>query len=182
MKLAILVIAAVVPLAAQEIKLPPSLDRLAAKASEVVDVTLDSSLLQMASKFLSDKDADQVKAKKIVSGLKGIYVKSFQFDNAGEYNLADVEAVRSQLRTPEWSRIVGVKSRKGGENAEVYIKKGNGQIAGLTIIATEPKELTIVNIVGTIDPEQLSELGGQFGIPKVDTSGARKSSDTKKED
>jgi hypothetical protein len=173
---------AMMPLAAQDIKIPPSLDRLADKASEVVDVTMDSSMLQMASKFLSDKDADQAQAKKIVSGLKGIYVKSFEFENAGEYNMADVEAIRSQLRGPGWSRIVGVKSKKSGDNAEVYLRNENGKITGLTVIATEPKELTIVNIVGTIDPEQISELGGHFGIPKIDADVPKKNTTGGKDD
>jgi hypothetical protein len=175
MKTAVITLIALMPLAAQEIKMPPSLDRLAAKASEVVDVTMDSSLLQMASKFLSDKDADEAKAKKLVAGLKGIYVKSFEFDKAGEYDMADIEAIRSQLRPPAWSRIVGVKSRKNGDNAEVYLKSENGKISGLTVISTEPKQLTIVNIVGTIDPEELSDLGGHFGIPKMDGASGKKS-------
>jgi hypothetical protein len=163
------------PLAAQEIKLPPSFDRLAEKASEVVDVTLDSSMLQMASRFLSDKDADEVKAKKLVSGLKGIYVKSFEFDKAGEYDMADVEALRAQVRGPAWSRIVGVRSKKNGENAEVYLKNEGGQVTGLLIIAAEPKELTVVTINGSIDPAQLRDLGGHFGVPKMDVGSAKKS-------
>jgi len=155
------------PIAAQDVKLPASLDRLAAKATEVVDVTLDASMLQLASKFLSDK-GDDAKAKKLVSGLKSIFVKSFEFDKAGEYDAADVESVRSQVRGPAWTRIVNVQSKKKGENAEIYIRNENGKIAGLTIIAAEPKELTIVNIVGSIDPEQLSDLGGHFGIPQME--------------
>jgi len=153
----------------QELKIPANLDRLAAKASEVVDVTMDANLLQLASRFLSDKDADDAKVKKLIAGLKGIYVRSFQFEKAGEYQDSDVEPIRAQLHTPAWSRIVGVRSQKSGDNAEVYIKTENGKIGGLAILATEPKELTIVSIEGTIDPDQLSELGGHFGIPKVDT-------------
>jgi len=181
MNTAVILVIAMMPLAAQDIKIPPSLDRLADKASEVVDVTMDSSMLQMASKFLSDKDADEAKAKKLVGGLKGIYVKSFEFDKPGEYDMSDVEAIRSQLRAPGWSRIVGVKSKRSGDNAEVYIRNENGKITGLTVIATEPKELTIVNIQGSIDPEQLSELGGHFGIPKVDAGGAKKSTGAEKD-
>ena len=71
------------PLGAQEIKLPASLDRLAAKATEVVDVTMDANLLQLASRFLSDKDADDAQVKKLIGGLKGIYVRSFEFEKAG---------------------------------------------------------------------------------------------------
>ena len=168
-KTALIAWIALAPLGAQELKLPASLDRLAAKASEVVDVTLDANLLQLASRFLSDKDADDAKVKKLVGGLKGIYVRSFEFEKAGEYQDSDVEPVRAQLRSPAWSRIVGVRSLKSRENSEVYVKTENNKIGGLAIVVTEPKELTIVSIEGTIDPDQLSELGGHFGIPKVDT-------------
>jgi Domain of unknown function (DUF4252) len=157
------------PLVAQEIKLPPSLDRLATKASEVVDVTMDANLLQLAARFLSDKDADEAQVKKLVGGLKGIYVRSFEFEKAGEYQNSDVEPVRAQLHSPAWSRIVGVRSLKAGDNSEVFIKTENGKIGGLAILVTEPKQLTIVSIEGTIDPDQLHELGGHFGIPKIDT-------------
>jgi Domain of unknown function (DUF4252) len=165
-KIALIMCMALAPLGAQELKLPPNLDRLAAKATEVVDVTLDANLLQLASRFLSDKDADDAKVKKLISGLKGIYVKSFEFDKAGEYLDSDVEPFRAQLHNTAWSRIVGVRSQKAGQNAEVYVKTENGKIGGLAILSTEPKELTIVSIEGSIDPDQLSELGGHFGIPK----------------
>ncbi|HEX5228482.1 MAG TPA: hypothetical protein VFW44_12260, partial [Bryobacteraceae bacterium] len=57
-KLALITCLALAPLGAQEIKLPANLEKLAAKASDVVDVTLDSNLLQLAGRFLSDKDPD----------------------------------------------------------------------------------------------------------------------------
>ena len=38
---------------------------------------------------------------------------------------------------------------------------------GLAILAAEPKELTVVNIIGIIDIEKLSKLEGQFGIPDL---------------
>jgi hypothetical protein len=174
-KIAFIAGIALAPLGAQELKMPASLDRLAAKASEVVDVTLDANLLQLAGRFLSDKDADDAKVKKVIGGLKGIYVKSFEFEKAGEYQDSDVEAVRTQLHTPAWQRIVGVRSQKSSENSEVYLKTEGGKISGLAIIATEPKELTIVSIEGSIDPEQLNELGGHFGIPKVEPDSQHKS-------
>ncbi len=42
-------------------------------------------------------------------------------------------------------------------------------ITGLVIIAAEPRELTIVNLVGPIDLDRLAGLQGQFGIPKIST-------------
>jgi Domain of unknown function (DUF4252) len=167
---------ALAPLCAQELKLPSSLDRLAAKASEVVDVTLDANLLQLASRFLSDKNPDDAQVKKVISGLKGIFVRSFEFEKAGEYSESDIEPLRTQLHTPAWSRIVGVRSTKSSENSEVFVKTEGGKIGGLAILVTEPKQLTIVSIEGAIDPDQLSELGGHFGIPKIESDAKRKDS------
>ncbi|HVI77021.1 MAG TPA: DUF4252 domain-containing protein [Candidatus Acidoferrum sp.] len=159
-------------LCAQGINIPRSLDKLAERATESVDVTLDASLLQLASGFLSKDSADEVKVKKIVSKLKGVYVRSFEFDKEGQYSISDLEAIRSQLKAPGWSRIVGVKSIKG-ENSEVYLKRDGNQITGLVVLSAEPKELTVVNIDGPIDPEQLSELSGHMGIPPFERSKTR---------
>jgi hypothetical protein len=175
MKIASLALAAaMLPAWAQEIKLPVNLEALAGKAEETVSVTMDKSMLQLASRFLHDKDDDAADVGKLVAGLDAIYVRSFQFSQEGEYSMADVEAVRSQLQSPAWGRLVGVRS-KHGDNVDVYFKDGgNGHLGGIVVIAAEPKELTIVNIVGTLDPEKLVDLGGEFGIPRFERSGARK--------
>ena len=158
----------------QDVKIPANVEKLAAKAKETVNVTVDGALLQLAGKFLSSNDPDQKKIKTLIGNLKGIYVRSFEFANEGEYSAADVDSLRSQLRSPEWSKMVTVSSKKGGDNVDVFFKMEKDKIAGLVVIAAEPKELTFVNIVGPIDLDQLSSLGGQFGIPKVDLKGPEK--------
>lgn len=182
MRIAIVAFVCLLPLAGQDIKIPPSIEKLADRASEVVDVTLDASLLQLAARFLPNNDPDTANIKRLVSGLKGIYVRSFQFDKPGEYAASDVDAVRAQLRGPNWSRIVGVRKMKSGEHTEVYLRTESGNITGLTVVAAEAKELTIVNINGPIRPEDLQELGGHFGIPKLDGDSGRKSDSGKKDE
>lgn len=147
-----------------------NLEKLADKAAETVDVTLDGPMLALASKFLSkERSPDEAKVKELIKGLKGIYVKSFEFDKEGQYSDADVEAIRAQLRAPAWSRIVGVRSKRDGETAEVYLRiEGDSKILGMAVIAAEPKELTVVNIVGPIDLDKLSELGGHLGVPDLE--------------
>ena len=144
------------------------LEKLAGKASEVTDVTLDGPLLQLASKFLSSEEADEEGVQEIIKGLKGVYVKSFEFDEEGAYSKADLEAVREQLRGPGWTRMVNVQSKEDKEMVEVYTMTEGNQIAGLAIVTAEPQELTVVNIVGPISLEKLSKLEGHMGIPHVD--------------
>ena len=160
-----LVVLAAAMAGAQELKLPA---HLASRATESVDVTLDSNMLQLAAKFLSDSKPDEAQAKKLIAGLKSLAVRSFEFAKAGEYSLADLESIRAQFRGPGWSRIMGVESKKDGENAEVYVRTDkDGKATGLGMVAAEAKELTVVSIVGAIDPEQFGELAGRFGIPKI---------------
>ena len=159
--------------ASDDVKFPVSFTKLAERATESVDVTLDSSMLRLASGFLSPDDKDEAEVKKLVSKLKGIYVRSFEFDKDGQYSMTDVEAIRTQLKGPEWSRIVNVKSSKG-ENSDVFLKRNGDTVAGVVVIEAEPRELTVVHIDGPIDPEQLSELGGHMGIPHFGKPGTKK--------
>ncbi len=151
------------PARSQEIKMPASLDHLAKIAKETVNVNLDSSMLQLGSGFLSKSDPDEAKLKDIVSKLRGVYVRSFEFEKEGQYSKGDVEMVRAQLTN--WSRIVSVTGKE--DNTEVYVKKKGDQFDGLFVIDAEPTELTFVNIDGPINPKDLSELSGQMGIPKM---------------
>ena len=144
------------------------LNRLADKAAEVVEVTLDERSLRLASRFLSSNNPGEARVKEIVSGLKGVYVRVFEFEKPGEYSSSDLEQIRSQLRQPGWDKIVGVVSNRGGSNVDVHLKYQGDQVVGLAIVAADPKELTIVNIVGAIDLEKVRQLEGQFGIPKLD--------------
>jgi hypothetical protein len=66
-----------------------------------------------------------------------------------------------------------VRSRKEGENVEVFTLLNGNNIVALAIIAADPKELTVVNIVGPIDLEKLSQLEGQLGIPHLGLEGIK---------
>jgi hypothetical protein len=140
------------------------LDLLANKASETVDVKLDERLMATTARWFSGKDDADI--KEVLKGIKGIYVKSFTFEKEGEYSQLEVDSVVSQLRGSTWSKVVSVKS-KGGDNVQVYLNMVGDQITGLAVLSMEPKEFTVVNIVGPIDLEKLSKLEGQFGVPDL---------------
>lgn len=143
------------------------LDGLASKATETVDLNLDEGLMQLAAKAFSGNDPDEMKIKDLVNHLKGIYVKSFEFDTEGQYSDADLESVRSQLRNSAWKKIFSASSKKEG-SVEIYLMQIGADITGLALLASDPKEITVVNIVGPVDLQKLSELEGHFGVPVLD--------------
>jgi hypothetical protein len=135
---------------------------------------MDGPMLRWASKFLSSEDPDEARTAKMVSSLKSIYVRSYEFDHEGGYSHADIEELRSQMQRPDWNKIVGVRSQNNGENVDVFVKLENDKMAGIVVISAEPRELTFVHIDGPIEIDQLADLGGQFGVPKLDTKNVSK--------
>jgi hypothetical protein len=143
------------------------LDRLASKAKESADITLDSNLLQMAGGFLSGADKDSKDGdnfKQLLSGLKAITVRSFKFGETGQYRMEDLEPIRAQLRSPGWSKIISSQSKD--ETSEIYTRIEQGKVVGFAIIAAEPKELTVVAIEGSINLNDLSKLKA-LGVPSI---------------
>lgn len=177
MKIPILLIAALagaMPLAAQ-LQLN-GLDALAAKAKESAEITLDSATLKMASGFLGNakgkgKDADD-KASKVLSNLKSITVRAYEFAEDGQYDLNSLQPIREQLRAPGWSKIMDIKD--GKETFELYSKTEQGKNAGFAMLAAEPKELAVIYIEGALDLSDLAGLSGQFGIPNLPVPNQKK--------
>jgi hypothetical protein len=146
----------------------PEFAALSQKATESVVITLDSSLLAMAGRFLDGSDPKDAATKDVIKGLQGIYVRSFTFDQDSAYSQADLDAVRSQLSAPGWNRLVQTRSKKTHADVDIYIMVVDKAAIGLALIASEAREFTIVNIVGSIDLDKLRKLEGQFGVPKLD--------------
>jgi hypothetical protein len=146
----------------------PEFAGLTDKATESVTISLDSTLLGMAAKFLDPNKPEDAAAREVLTGLQGIYVKSYTFDQDFAYPAADVERVRKQLSAPGWSRLVEIRSKKEQANVDIYMSVDGNKARGLAIIASEPREFTIVNIVGSVDLDKLHQLEGKFGVPKLE--------------
>lgn len=158
---------------------------LAQRANELVDVNLDETLLRIIPKKIKAKkdDGTEVDIGAIIGGLKGVYVRSYGFTNEGEYSEANLSRMRAQLKSPGWVRFINVVRKKTDDqmHIEVYMMTSTGSIDGLAILALEPKRLTLVNIVGNINLEKLSQLEGQFGIPELGIDGSASQSDGSKD-
>ena len=50
-------------------------------------------------------------------------------------------------------------------NVDVFFQVEDNRVARLVVIAAEPRELTVVNIVGPLDLDQIPDLRGTFKIP-----------------
>jgi hypothetical protein len=145
----------------------PAFRSLAGKATESVNISLSPWLLRMAASFIDEKDADSVATKHLLSGIKAIEIRSYEFATDFAYSVADIDGVRSQLAGPGWSRLMQVHDRDKSEDVDMYVLIENNVTKGFALIASEPREFTIINIVGSINIEDLPKLESHLHLPKV---------------
>ena len=146
----------------------PDFGSLADKATESVNLSLSPWLLRIAAACLDDKDADSRATKKLLAGIKSIEIRNYQFPTDFAYSAADIDAVRLQLAAPGWTRLMQVRNRKSNENVDMYLLVDNNRTKGFALIASEPREFTIINIVGSISVEDLPKLENHLHLPKFD--------------
>jgi hypothetical protein len=145
--------------------LPPQLEKdLAARASDVTEVTLNKNMLGFAAKFMHDKDGDDANARQLIEGLDGIYVRDYEFDKEGQYDPDQLDQLRKSFGTPDWTAIVHEHERRSGETTDILVKVVNGENKGMFILSAEPRELAIVLILGPIRVEDLGRLHGLAGL------------------
>jgi len=145
------------------------LNLLENKAEEVVEVNIDGKLLDLAKRVMVKVD-DQ-NAKKIgqaISGLKGIYVRVYNFTNENEYNVADVDEIRSQLNAPGWEKLANARSKKNNQKIDVFTMFTGDVMSGLAVVVSESKSIAVVNVIGPIDIDLLAEMSGKLNIPKIE--------------
>jgi hypothetical protein len=152
-------------LAAESARLKlPDFSHLQSKAVESVDVSISPFLLWFAAQFAPERDEDGTEVKKILQGINAVYIRSFEFAEDNAYSSADIESIRKQLRDQKWQPLAQIQSHQKQENVDIFIAIENDKATGFAIVASEPREFTIVNIVGTIDPQHIGKLQANLNL------------------
>lgn len=145
------------------------LSRLETKARDVVEVNIDGRLLDLAKRVTAKvKDDDAKKIAVAIDGLRGIYVRVYNFEKENEYDPTDVDEIRSQLNVPGWDKLANVRSKKNNQKIDVFTKFSGDKMDGMAVVLSESKTIAVVNVIGMVDIETLIELSGKMNIPKID--------------
>jgi Domain of unknown function (DUF4252) len=145
------------------------LNKLEGKAMDVVEVNIDGKLLDLAKRaMVKVNNEDSKKVGQAISGLKGIYVRVYNFEKENEYNIADVDEIRAQLQTPGWEKIANVRSKKNNQKIDIFTMFTGDVMSGVAVVMSEAKSVALVNVIGPIDIDMLVEMSGRLNIPKID--------------
>ena len=147
---------------------------LEAKARDVVEVNIDGRLLDLAKRVTAKvNDPDAQRVSDAISGLKGVYVRVYNFERDNEYNVADVDEIRAQLNAPGWERLANVRSKRNNQKVDVFTMFTGNILSGVAVVISDAKSVALVNVIGPVDIETLVELSGKMNIPKIDIEGEK---------
>jgi Domain of unknown function (DUF4252) len=149
----------------------PSFADLKSYATESVDITFGPSMLGLMGWLMDDHDEGSASLKKTVQGLRSVQIRSYQFKDDFVYPQADLDRLRAQLSQPGWSQLVKVRNRDTKENVDIYLALQNRTIKGVTIIACGLRAFTIVNVVGSIELDQVEGVRKMFANPPYALAG-----------
>jgi hypothetical protein len=149
-------------------KLDVNTEELKGQADQVVEVNLDGIALLEGSKLLAIREGISGSVKSVLSGIKGSYRKTYRFAAGNSYEEGAVTSIRSQMTDGGWAPMIDVQDKKQNKGLTVYsYTSKDGTSNGVTVISTDPGEITVLNLVGDIDLDALAEVGATLGMPAM---------------
>ena len=149
-------------------KVDVDLPNLKEKADEVVEVNLEGKSLEDGSRLLAIRQGVSGSMKSLLNGLKGIYRRTYRF-GAGAVGFVDedVDPIYQKMTGEGWSNVLDVHDKSKRESVTVYSYVENEAVVGVTVVSSDPNEVTVVNIVGAVDLDTLIEMSEQMGLPSL---------------
>ena len=139
-------------------------DELEEMADQVVKVNLWGKSLEQGKKLLGLRKSVTSPVGHFLGSLKGVYRRTYRFGKT-KPEQKDVEPIYQQLADDGWVPLIETENRLSEGAVSVYSYYENEEVAGLTMVSTDPSEVTVVRIMGAVDLDMLSEIGKGLGLP-----------------
>jgi hypothetical protein len=124
-----------------------------------VQISVGESLLGLVGSLSASEDPE---AAELFKRLNGVRVNVFETDSMAVGAIDLVKDVSSRLSEQGWESVVTVNS--DDEQVRVFMLINDGQVEGITVMAVEETEAVFVNVIGSINPEDLGKVMDNFDI------------------
>ena len=146
----------------------PSFRHLESKAVEAVDFSFGRMMLRPASWLIDEDEPEGRDLKRLLRSIKSVRIRSYEFQDDDAYDKSDIDAVRRQLSKSGWSRVLQIRDRKSDDDVDMYVAMDGERTLGFALVASEPREFTIIHVVGDIDPSDFHALRNHFKSERGD--------------
>ncbi len=116
--------------------------------------------------FMSQAAKEDPEMAGIMEGLKGVRINVYSTEGQVAPAMEQLNNVKSMLTGQNWEPIVQVNDE--GENVQIFMKADGQGMQGLTVMAVNGQEAVFLNILGSVDPDQIGKVMDKFDV-NVDT-------------
>jgi hypothetical protein len=124
-----------------------------------VQISIGESLLGLVGSLSASEDPE---AAELFNRLNGVRVNVFETESMAEGAMDLVKSVSSRLSDQGWESVVTVNS--SDEQVRIFMMINDNQVEGITVMTVEETEAVFVNIIGSINPEELGKVMENFDI------------------
>jgi hypothetical protein len=125
-----------------------------------VMINIGGSILRFVSGMASEDDPE---AAAIMENLKGVRIQVYSTEGSDATPALDqASTMKGLLQAQNWEPIVQVN--EDDEKAYIFIKLNADEMEGLAVMAVDDEEAVFINIIGMLDPNQLSQVMDNFDI------------------
>jgi hypothetical protein len=124
-----------------------------------VNISIGEGLLKLLFPIVKNEDPE---VAAIFSRLKGVRVSVYATGGDSAAALDQVSRVKNTLSALAWSPVVQVNEE--GQQVQIFMKMNGEVMDGLTLMAVDGEEAVFINVIGQLDPEELSQLMGRFDV------------------
>jgi hypothetical protein len=123
-----------------------------ADTDRTMSLSLGKTTLRFVARFLDDEPETQA----LLRSLDGVRIRIYEV-NGDTGNIAhNFERMGNRLNNDGWDPVMLV--REDDELVQMYARHSSSGMRGLTIVSADDDEVVVVNIMGSIEPEQFGDV------------------------
>ena len=128
-----------------------------------VQIAVGESLLGLVASLSASEDPE---AAELFKRLNGVRVNVFETQQMAIGAVDYVREVSSQLSNLGWESVVTVNS--ADEQVRIFMKIDQDKVQGITVMAVEENEAVFVNVIGSLNADELGKVMDNFNIDLTD--------------
>ena len=130
-----------------------------------VEINLSAGLMKLIGRFADNEDPE---IGDVLSKLESIKVRVYSLNGETEKANSTIDRVSSELKDDLWETLVTVNNNEENEKVRILSKSSDDVIDGVVVMVVSPNknggEAVFINIVGEIDPEEISKVTETLNI------------------
>jgi len=124
-----------------------------------VNITIGGTILNFIGALAENDDPE---AASLFGKLKGIRVSTYNTEGDSSAAVDELNSVKNSLRSANWEPVVQVND--DGEQVQIFLKIAGEAIDGLVLMAVDDEEAVFINVIGSLDPHELSQVMDKFDV------------------